>query len=128
MAKKRGPASSGAIDRLIGPVLTGAVLLKVATTTPEQDQQDGTGPAPGSTQHQNGDRGRGADRPGQLPKLAWRDILKRTLAEMKDDGVPLMAAGMAYYGMLALFPALVAVVSIYGILVSPSDVARQVDS
>src|SRR4051794_17839571 len=73
-------------------------------------------------------RGRHADRPGQLTKVAWRDIVKRTLAEMKDDGVPLMAAGMAYYGMLALFPALVAVVSIYGIMVSPADVARQVDS
>jgi membrane protein len=40
----------------------------------------------------------------------------------------LLAAGVAFFGMFAIFPALVAVISLYGLLADPSDVQSQVDS
>ncbi|MGN6694146.1 MAG: YihY/virulence factor BrkB family protein [Aquihabitans sp.] len=71
-------------------------------------------------------RGRHADRPGQLPAPGWRDIAKRVVAEIRADNVPLLAAGVAFFALLALFPALVAIVSLYGLVADPAEVSRQV--
>lgn len=73
-------------------------------------------------------RGRRADRPAQIPRTGWRDVGTRVVQEVKADNVPLLAAGVAFYALLALFPALVAVVSIYGLVADPSEVSRQLES
>lgn len=70
-------------------------------------------------------RGRTATRPADIPAAGWKDILKRTLREVKDDNITTVAAAMTYYGLLALFPALIAVVSVYGLLFDANDVSRQ---
>ena len=72
-------------------------------------------------------RGRFATSPTQLPKAGWKDVVARTLKEVKADNVPITAAGVAFYGMLALVPAMIAIVSIYGLVVSPEESARQVE-
>jgi membrane protein len=72
--------------------------------------------------------GRGATRPSDIPARGWLDIVKRTQKEIKTDNVTLIAAGVAFYSMLAIFPALIAVVTIYGLVAEPSDVQQQVDS
>jgi membrane protein len=74
------------------------------------------------------DRGRGAESPLQIPAPGWRDILKRTAAEAKDDNVPLLAAGTAYYAILALFPALISAVTLWGLFAEPQEVAEQINS
>jgi membrane protein len=70
--------------------------------------------------------GRDAERPSQIPPRGWFAILKRVKAEVKEDNVALLAAGVAFYGMLAIFPAIIAVVTVYGMVASPSDVQAQV--
>ena len=45
---------------------------------------------------------------------------------MKQDNVPLLAAGVAFYAMLAIFPAIIAVVTIYGMVAEPAQVESQV--
>jgi membrane protein len=72
-------------------------------------------------------RGRRAARPGELPVRGWKDVAIRTWREMKRDNVPLLAAGVAFYGLLALVPTLVAFVSSYGLVADPSQVQRNVD-
>jgi len=72
-------------------------------------------------------RGRFATSPTQLPKAGWKDVAKRTLQEVKSDNVPITAAGVAFYSMLALVPALVAIVSVYGLITSPEESARQIE-
>lgn len=72
-------------------------------------------------------RGRFATAPTQLPKAGWKDVVQRTLAEVKADNVPITAAGVAFYSMLALVPALVAVVSVYALVTSPEESARQIE-
>jgi membrane protein len=72
------------------------------------------------------DRGRDADRPGDVPAAGWKDVALRVKGEIKEDQVPLMSAGVAFYLLLALFPALAALVSLYGLFADPDQVAQQV--
>jgi membrane protein len=68
-----------------------------------------------------------AERPTQIPKRGWLQIVKRAWKEAKVDNISLVAAGVAYYAFLALFPTLIAAVLLYGLVASPQDVQRQVD-
>jgi membrane protein len=73
-------------------------------------------------------RGQQAERPQDIPPKGWLDIAKRVRTEVKQDQVPLLAAGVAFYGLLSLFPAIIAMVSIYGLVASPETVRRQIES
>jgi membrane protein len=72
-------------------------------------------------------RGRQAERPQQIPPKGWKDIAKRTAKEVKQDQVPLLSAGVAFYALLSLFPAIIAGVSIYGLVADPETVRSQLD-
>jgi membrane protein len=72
-------------------------------------------------------RGRHADSPGQIPRAGWRDILLRTWEQMGEDHVSMVAAGVAFYGLLALFPAITAVISIWGLMFDPQTILQQVE-
>jgi membrane protein len=75
----------------------------------------------------NGDAaGREAERPGQIPPRGWFAILRRAMAEVKEDNVSLLAAGVAFYAMLAIFPAIIALVTVYGMVADPAEVESQV--
>jgi membrane protein len=56
------------------------------------------------------------DQPTQLPRRAWSGVLKRTYREYKDDNLGDLAAALTYYGVLAIFPMLVVLVSLLGLL------------
>lgn len=58
--------------------------------------------------------------------MTARETLLRVKAEMANDHATLLAAGVAFYSLMALVPALVALVSLYGLVAKPSDVTRQV--
>jgi membrane protein len=60
--------------------------------------------------------GRAPEKPSDLPKGSSRGILKGTLKEYKADNLPDLAAALTYYGVLAIFPAMLALVSIVGLL------------
>jgi len=53
------------------------------------------------------------------------DVLWRFAREVNDDDIVQIAAGVAFWGLLALFPALIATVSMYGLLADTGDVVRQ---
>ncbi len=69
--------------------------------------------------------GRNAKSPKEIPKKGWKQILLRVKDEIKNDNVSIVAAGVAFYFFLALFPAIAAVVSIYGLVVTPAQVEQQ---
>lgn len=70
-------------------------------------------------------RGRESERPDGIPRPGWRDILLRTWGQIGQDNVGLVAAGVAFYGLLGLFPGIAALVSIYGLIADPSQVQQQ---
>jgi membrane protein len=75
----------------------------------------------------NGGHGRQADQPQEIPPRGWKDIAKRTAKEVKQDQVPLLGAGVAFYALLSLFPAIIAGVSIYGLVADPATVRDQIN-
>ncbi len=68
------------------------------------------------------ERGRDATTPGEIPAKGMRDVFWRIIAEISEERVPLIAAGVSFYLLLALFPALAALVSVYGIVADPSEI------
>jgi membrane protein len=68
------------------------------------------------------DRGRAAETPLQIPAKGWKDILWRTYEEMNQDRILAVAAGVTYFGLLALFPAVTALVSIYGLFADTATI------
>ncbi len=53
-------------------------------------------------------------------------VLRRVAHRLGPDGLSLASAGVAFYALLALFPSLTALLSIYGLVADPEDVAAQV--
>src|SRR5438034_5982344 len=58
----------------------------------------------------------GVEKPTALSREAWGGVLKRTVAEFREDNVTDWAAALTYYGILSVFPALIALVSILGLI------------
>src|SRR5215211_2379926 len=81
-----------------------------------------------TTQEQVQVPGGKAERPTEIPARGWIQVVKRGWREAKVDQVPLLAAGVAFYAFMAIFPALIAVVSIYGLFADPSTIANQLNS
>ena len=71
--------------------------------------------------------GRNARTPSEIPKRGWWEIARRVQGQMKLDHLQIVAAGVAFYFFLALFPTLAAVISVYGLVTSPAEVQHQLD-
>ncbi len=69
--------------------------------------------------------GRHAESPADIPWRGWRAVLRRTMIEMLTDRISLTAAGCAFYGTLALFPAISMLISVYGLLFDRETVEPQ---
>lgn len=73
-------------------------------------------------------RGRHAENPEDIPAKGWKDILWRVWDEQSKDNISMIAAGVAYYTVLALFPAVAAAVSIYGLVADAGTIENQFDT
>jgi membrane protein len=71
-------------------------------------------------------RGREADHPGEIPPRGWKDIFWRAWAEIPDQNLFLIAGGVTYAVLLALFPGLAALVSLYGLAFDTAQIEQQV--
>jgi membrane protein len=69
-----------------------------------------------------------ASSPWQMPWPAWKDVIVRTWSESSDDNAGIVAAGVAFYGFLALVPLLGAIVLSYGFVAEPRTVLAHVQS
>jgi membrane protein len=99
-------------------------------TTVGQPHQRITASAPRSPDRRDTDhsrvaehgRGRHATTPWQIPWLGWKDVLWRVYTQMNDDRILAVAGGIVFYALLALFPAVTAFVSLYGLLADASTI------
>ena len=73
-------------------------------------------------------RGRYANKPSEIPPVGWKDILLRVYNGIDEDRILANAAGVTYYALLALFPGIAALVSIYGLFADPSTIASHLDT
>ncbi|MBR0803453.1 YihY/virulence factor BrkB family protein [Bradyrhizobium japonicum] len=72
-------------------------------------------------------RGRRAKSPAEIPVQGWKDILLRVYGNVGDHRILALAAGMTYYSILAIFPALAALVAIYGFFSDPGSISKHLD-
>ncbi|MBX6425121.1 MAG: YihY/virulence factor BrkB family protein [Variibacter sp.] len=73
-------------------------------------------------------RGRRARSPLEIPRRGWKDILWRTYEEANRDRVMAVAAGVVFFALLALFPAVTALVSSYGLFTDMHTVGRHLEA
>ena len=66
--------------------------------------------------------GRRATAPWRIPWRGWKDILKRTYEKINDNRLLAVAAGVVFYSLLALFPAISAFVSLFGLIANASTI------
>lgn len=71
-------------------------------------------------------RGRRARQPKQIPGAGWLDILWRVRQSLVSDRVTLLAAGIAFYSLLSLFPAIAAIISLWALVFDPQEMTRQI--
>src|SRR5919112_889573 len=72
-------------------------------------------------------RGRDATRPEDIPSRGWADILWRVVWSIPEDRVLATAGGVAFFALLAVFPGLATVVSLYGLIADVSTMSRHLD-
>jgi membrane protein len=119
-------------------VLTGAMLADEVARISRQQSSARRKPATGAfgttrssdepqyLQHERAQeigRGRDADHPFQIPWTGWKDIFWRSYAQINEDRLLAVAAGVVFYGLLAIFPAITALVSLYGLFASPAAIS-----
>ena len=73
-------------------------------------------------------RGRSAETPSEIPALGWKDILWRVYRGISENRILLVAAGVTFYALLAIFPGIAALISIYGLFADPASVANHLDT
>ncbi|WP_283710491.1 YihY/virulence factor BrkB family protein [Pseudoalteromonas prydzensis] len=71
-------------------------------------------------------RGFTANKPTDIPLLGWWDICKRVYHSLSQDNLSFVAAGVAFYALLAIFPALAACVSVYAYFTSAADISEHI--
>jgi len=74
------------------------------------------------------DRGQSAAKPTEIPAAGWKEVALRTWKETGKDNVGIVAAGVAFYGFLALVPLLGATVLTYGLVADPETVVRHANA
>ena len=71
---------------------------------------------------------RPAESPTEIPFRGWKDTLWRVWQAIGDDHISLVAAGTAFFWLLAIFPALTAFVSLYGLVADPATIQDHVEA
>ncbi len=102
----------------VAGLAAGFALTRFEAPAPERRSKAGSGES-------GPRRGGAATSPTEIPPGGWGDILWRTYEEVGRDRVLAVAAGVTFYGLLALFPAVTAFVSLYGLVADPATVTEQ---
>ena len=70
--------------------------------------------------------GQDASKPTQIPARGWKEILIRLFKQFSKDRVMLVAAGVTFYLLLAMVPAMTAFISLYGLFADPATVQEHI--
>jgi membrane protein len=122
-----GPGTNGQVATSEPRVTTGAT--SATSTTGPTDSTDSTGRTDSAGQASNS-----ADRPGdqaelptQIPAKGWWQVTRRAFKESSADNVGILAGGIAYAAFLAIPPALIAGMSLFGLVADPATIAQQAE-
>jgi membrane protein len=141
---REGQVSSTLWTAFLGTALLGLIALprrreasaSIASQPQGTERKLGTEDGPASHEgtaaerlaKTQADRGRQADTPSEISAKGWKDIALRLYQEFSNDRILLVAAGVTFYAILALFPAIAALVSIYGAVADPGTINDQLNN
>lgn len=111
-------------DRIVSP--EGTAQTKDDEAFPAKEDADRHA-SPAELATEGGDRGRHATSPAEIPARGWKDIPWRVYGNIGEHRILALAAGMTYYSLLAISPAIAALVAIYGIFSDPGSIAKHLD-
>jgi membrane protein len=123
LSTRAGAGSSGASSTGSGPSVASperegemVVVCPSAQGRATMDRTDG--------EERERTRGRQAAHPAQFPARSWRRILYRIWIGIGRDHLSIIAAGVAFFCMLAFFPAIAALIALYGLLADPAQIGQ----
>ena len=125
---RRSPLTGWSLAAALGLVAAAFLVERLAPAENEAGPERKTrrdASAVGLTEGR--DRGRLAASPSEIPAEGWKDILMRVYSNVGDHRILSLAAGMTYYSLLAIFPALAALVAIYGLFSDTGTIAKHLD-
>ncbi|KAA2213427.1 YihY/virulence factor BrkB family protein [Teichococcus oryzae] len=105
--------------------LAASVGLAAAGVKPRRRGTDAGAAGSGAGGQAADPHGNHAQAPQELPARGWWEVAKRTALQVSEDRVLTEAAGITFYGLLALFPALTALVSLYGLVADPNTITQE---
>jgi len=82
--------------------------------------------SPAITEEETPTRGRAAKSPKKIPPKGWKDIALRVWMQIWQNHLSVTAGGVAFFWFLSLFPLLIALFSLFGLVADPAQVQRQV--
>lgn len=116
-SRTRGPGTGGML-----------ALLGLAFLIQYFEQRPQEGGHGRRTSNISGDgRGRLADSPSEIPARGWKDVLYRLYENIIEHRIVALAAGMTFYTLLAIFPALAALVAVYGLFSDPARITAHLE-
>ena len=99
-----------------------------AVPRPEPEREDVELPDDIRLTQEDLDLGRHARRPSDIPARGWWAVIRRVMNEATGDQISMVAASCGFYSLLALFPAISVLISIYGLVLDPLTVERQLEA
>ncbi|MCJ2065882.1 YihY/virulence factor BrkB family protein [Methylobacterium sp. J-088] len=138
-SREPGGQASTVWTLALATALLGLVALPRRSTTARPSSAEGEGNARQTSPSHSGreahevarsqaDRGRQASKPTEIPAKGWKDIVLRTYRDVGENRIMLVSAGVTFFALLAIFPAIAALVSVYGLVADASTINDQLAS
>jgi membrane protein len=90
-----------------------------------QEKTAGSSADPATPRSRAGAHGEEARHPGEIPKRGWKQVLLRVKDQVSADNLSIVSAGVAFFALLAIFPGITALVTLYGLVTDPAQVEPQ---
>jgi len=74
------------------------------------------------------ERGRKASDPSDIPAKGWKDVAFRVYKDITEDRILILAAGVTFYVLLALFPGIAGLIALYGLYADPGTISQHLDT
>jgi membrane protein len=114
-----------ALPRRTGGAATGRAMPKDPTRRPSPSH---AGSDARRVAAREPERGRGARAPSEIPAKGWKDIGLRVFHDVSENNIVSVAAGVTFYVLLAIFPAVAALVSCYGLVADVATINEHLQS
>jgi membrane protein len=125
--RAHGPGTNGQVATSEPGVHSAQAANSAGTDTASDTPASNGAPSDAAPSDSTQRPGEQAELPTQIPAKGWWQVTRRAFKESSADNVGILAGGIAYAAFLALFPALIAGISLFGLVADPATIAQQAE-